>query len=157
MIAGSGVPALACELAARLSELFTRDVEIVKRLNDAHRRLALANERLDAGFDRGMFGLVCGGGAVAAIGTGGIAALMRDGSAGSSGASRAVLEALGQIHSAIHGAFVDYQSASEERRQLAVDVGEFAQRLSDVLCAAGWSEHEARRVDVHELAGAGVG
>ena len=33
------VPALARELAARLSALFECDVEIVKRLNDAQRRL----------------------------------------------------------------------------------------------------------------------
>ena len=34
------VPAHARQLAARLSALFDRDVEIVKRLNDAHQRLA---------------------------------------------------------------------------------------------------------------------
>ena len=42
------VPAQARQLAARLSALFDRDVEIVKRLNDAQRRLANANQQLDA-------------------------------------------------------------------------------------------------------------
>jgi hypothetical protein len=41
-------PAQARQLAARLSALFDRDVEIVKRLNDAHHRLANANQQLDA-------------------------------------------------------------------------------------------------------------
>jgi len=43
------VPARARELAARLAALFERDVEIVCRLNDAHRRLADANDRLWSG------------------------------------------------------------------------------------------------------------
>jgi len=42
------VPAHARHLAARLSALFDRDVEIVKRLSDAHHRLANANEQLNA-------------------------------------------------------------------------------------------------------------
>lgn len=41
------VPAHARQLAARLSALFDRDVEIVKRLNDAHQLLANANQHLD--------------------------------------------------------------------------------------------------------------
>lgn len=43
------VPARARELAARLSALFERDVEIVRRLNDAKSRLRDANERLWSG------------------------------------------------------------------------------------------------------------
>jgi hypothetical protein len=42
---GHAVPALARELASRLSALLEHDVEIVERLNDAQRRLAKANER----------------------------------------------------------------------------------------------------------------
>ncbi|MGO9973928.1 MAG: hypothetical protein ACLP01_14225 [Solirubrobacteraceae bacterium] len=104
-VAGEGgmrsVPERARELAGRLSVLFERDVELVVRLNDAHRRLHDANERL-----------LCG--------------LVAD------------------VHWAIHRAFCQYQYVCEERRQLAVDVGELAQQLSDVLCAAGWSRGEAR-------------
>lgn len=40
------VPAHARQIAAHLSALFDRDVEIVHRLNDAHHRLHNANERL---------------------------------------------------------------------------------------------------------------
>ena len=44
-----GVSAAVRELAARLSALFERDVEIVQRLNDAQRRLLGANDRLWSG------------------------------------------------------------------------------------------------------------
>ncbi|MCA1701165.1 MAG: hypothetical protein LC790_20605, partial [Actinobacteria bacterium] len=65
----------------------------------------------------------------------------------------AVLQALQQTHWLICGAFDDYQGACEERRQLAVEVGELSQQLTEVLCAAGWSADDAREADVHELAG----
>ena len=84
-----------------------------------------------------------------------IAALMSDG-ARRPMPTTAVLGALQQIHWAIHRAFCEYQSACEERRQLAVDVGELSQQLIEVLCAAGCSADDARDADVHELAGAGI-
>jgi hypothetical protein len=68
--------------------------------------------------------------------------------------STAVLVALQEIHWAIGRAFHDYQDACEERRQLAVDVGELSARLTDALCAAGFSEEDALSADVYELAGA---
>jgi hypothetical protein len=71
-------------------------------------------------------------------------------------AQAAVLCALQEIHWAIHRGFCAYQSASEERRQLAVEVGELSQQLTDVLCASGWSAEEARAANVHELAGAAI-
>jgi hypothetical protein len=52
--------------------------------------------------------------------------------------------------------FHDYQFASEERRQLAAEIGEVIRRFVDVLVAAGWSEEQARAANVYELAGAGV-
>ena len=55
------VPALARELAARLSALFERDVEIVRRLNDAQRRVREANERLWSGLSPDAFGVVYDG------------------------------------------------------------------------------------------------
>ena len=57
---------------------------------------------------------------------------------------------------AIRRAFIDYQHASEARRQLAVDVGELSQQLIEVLCASGFTEQAARSADVHELAATGV-
>ena len=70
------VPARARELAARLSVLFERDVEIVGRLNDAQSRLRDANERLWSGLAPDAFGLVYDGAAPA--GESQIAALMSD-------------------------------------------------------------------------------
>jgi hypothetical protein len=141
------VPVRAVELAARLSALFTRDVEIVKRLADAQRRLCVANERLWAGVSPDAFGLAYD--RVARAGNSEVARLMDGGhKAGGPDVDTAVLGW------AIHRAFVDYQNASEERRQLAVDVGELAQQLIGVLCASGWSEEAARSADVHKLAAA---
>jgi acyl-homoserine lactone acylase PvdQ len=57
----------------------------------------------------------------------------------------------------IRRAFWDYQQAGEQRRQLAVDVGELSQQLTDLLRAVGFSEHDARRADVHALARANSG
>lgn len=57
----------------------------------------------------------------------------------------------------IHVAFCEYQLVSERRRQLAVEVGELGQQLTDTLCAAGWSPDAARRADVDQLATAGGG
>jgi hypothetical protein len=52
----------------------------------------------------------------------------------------------------IHRAFCAYQQASEQRRQLAVDVGELSQQLADALTAAGYRPEHARSANVHELA-----
>ena len=59
---------------------------------------------------------------------------------------------LGPVHWQIHGAFCDYQHAAEQRRQLAVDVGELAAQLTDLLKAAGWTARQARSANVHQLA-----
>ena len=152
---GRVVPALARELAARLSALFERDVEIVGRLNDAQSRLRDANERLWSGLAPDAFGLVYDG--AAPVGQSQIAELMSDArSAGGPDSDAAVLGALQRVHAAIRRAFCAYQSACEDRRQLAVDVGELSQQLTDVLCAAGFGADVARSADVHELARAGI-
>jgi hypothetical protein len=52
----------------------------------------------------------------------------------------------------IRRAFCAYQQAGEQRRQLAVDVGELSQQLADVLAAAGHTREQARSANVHELA-----
>jgi hypothetical protein len=107
---GIGAPAraLACQLAA----LLQADQQIVLRLNDAHHRLAAANDRLWI---------------------------------------NPVLDPLG-VHHDVHSAFSAYQQASEQRRQLAVDVGELSAWLTDALTAAGHSPEQARSASVHELA-----
>lgn len=108
----AAVPVDARALAARLAALFKADQEIVVRLNDAHHRLAAANDRLWT--DRTVDPL--------------------------------------RVHQQVHRAFCAYQHASEQRRQLAVDVGELAQQLTDALTAAGYDREHARSANVHELA-----
>jgi hypothetical protein len=94
---GFTVPARARELAARLSGLFERDVEIVGRLNDAQSRVRDANERLWSGLAPDAFGLVYDGAAPA--GQSQIAGLVSDArSAGGLDTDAAVLGALQQIH-----------------------------------------------------------
>ena len=141
MIGSSGraVPALARGLASRLSALFERDVEIVKRLNDAQRRLYKANECLWSGLSPDALGLIYDGSAPA----------------GGPDINAAALSVLAETHWAIRSGFHTYQHACEERRELAFEVGELSRQLTDALYAAGWSVDEARNADVHELARAG--
>jgi hypothetical protein len=110
--AAPAVPAHARVLAGRLADLFEADQQIVVALNDAHHRLATANDRLwaDPPADRFV------------------------------------------VHEQVRRAFWAHQQASEQRRQLAVDVGELSQQLADALAAAGHSPEEARSANVHELA-----
>ena len=149
---GRAVPARARELAARLSALFYRDSLIVGRLNDAQRRLREANERLWLGLAPDAFGLVYD--SAASAGQSQIAGLMADALGGESQA--VVLSALQESHWAIHRAFCEFQSASEERRVLAVEVGELSWQLTQALLSAGWSADDAQDADVHELSGAGI-
>ena len=145
---GRAVPAHARQLAAQLSALFERDVAIVERLNDAHHRLREANELLCSGLAPDAFGLIHDGAAAAAIGTSQVAALIRDDRPDSG----AMLAAVQNVHWAIGRAFHAYQDASEQRRQLAVEVGELSQQLTDALGAAGWSAQQAQQANVHQLA-----
>jgi hypothetical protein len=147
------VPVRARALAGRLAALFERDVEIVERLNSAQRRLCDANERLWSGLTPDAFGLIYDGAAPA--GRSQIAELLGD-AGGEPAARAAALEALQQVHWQLRGAFGAYQDACEERRQLAVDVGELSERLIRELTAAGWSEQAAQEANVHELAMAGT-
>jgi hypothetical protein len=57
-----------------------------------------------------------------------------------------------QVHWQIHRAYLDYQDAAEQRRRLAVDVGELTRELVEVQTAAGWSEEQARNANVLGLA-----
>ena len=148
---GVAVPAHARELAARLSTLFDKDSGITAQLNDAQRRLRHANDRLWSGLAPDAFGLIYDGAAPA--GHGQLAELITAMvAAGGPGPGVAVLAALQEIHWQVHRAFCEYQSACEERRQLAFEVGELALQLTDALCAAGFSQQDAQRADVHQLA-----
>jgi hypothetical protein len=146
-----GVPARARELAGAISVLFTRDAAIVARLNDAQQRLRRTNDRLWSGLHPDALGVLYDG--IAAGGSSVIAALDSD---GRTDADTAMLTACQQAHWSIHRAFCDYQDASEERRKLAVEVGELSQQLTETLRGAGWSTQNARQADVHQLARAGA-
>ncbi len=156
------VPARARELAVRLSALFRSDCQLAGLLNEAQDRLRHANDGLWSGLHPDALGLVYDDAHQVAIGQGtnSIAGRMMD-PLRVGGRERevetAVLAALQQIHWTIHRAFIDYQTACEERRQLAVDVGELSRQLTEALCAVGWPEEAARSANVHELAGAGAG
>jgi len=145
---GRAVPAHARQLAAQLSALFERDVAIAGRLNDAQHRLKEANKQLWSGLAPDAFGLIYDDAATAAIGTSQIAALIHDNRPDSG----AILAALQNVHWRVHRAFIDYQNACEQRRQLAVEVGELSQQLTDALGAAGWSTQQAQQANVHQLA-----
>lgn len=143
------VPTHARELAAQLSALFQRDVELVTRLGDAQHRLQDAGERLYSGLAPDAFGLTDDATAAAAIGTSPSATLTGD---GGPAPNTAMLDALQQLRWTIHRAFCAYQDASEQRRQLTFEVGEYSQQLTQALCAAGYSAQHARQANVHELA-----
>jgi hypothetical protein len=57
-----------------------------------------------------------------------------------------------RVHHEVQRAFCAYQHASEQRRQLAVDVGELYQQLADTLTNAGYRPEQARSANVHDLA-----
>jgi hypothetical protein len=62
------------------------------------------------------------------------------------------LQAIKHTHWQIHQAHCNFRHAAEERRQLAADIGEITRTFVNELMAAGWSEHEVRNANVHELA-----
>ncbi|MDQ6776027.1 MAG: hypothetical protein M3071_07365 [Actinomycetota bacterium] len=140
------VPVRARELAARLSALFDDDTRIAVRANDAQRRLRDANDRLWSGLAPDALGLIYDGSAPAGYSQ--IARLIEAGPA----SQTTLLGVLQETHWTIHRAFCAYQSACEERRGLAAEVGETIREFLDALLAAGWTEDEARNANVHKLA-----
>jgi hypothetical protein len=135
VVLGADVRVLADVLAA----LFERDRQLAVALNTAQRRLLAANERLTVAMAVG-----------AVLGLGGA-------DRGVAGRRPPVLDAespvaaLGEVAQRIRRAFVDYQDAAEQRREVAADVGEATVRLVDALIAAGFSDAQARRADVRAL------
>lgn len=140
------VSARARELATRLSALFDQDRRIAVRANDAQRRLRDANDRLWSGLAPDALGMIYDGAAPA--GDSEIATLTGAGPA----SHTALLGALQETHWTIHRAFCAYQSACEERRGHAAEVGETIREFLDALIAAGWTEEQARNANVHQLA-----
>lgn len=145
----AGIPDRARQLAAELARCFERDIELVERLNDAQRRLQRANDRLWWGIHPDGLATLYGEQWPADTARTDVA--FADSRSEVLGAEDPLRE-VQQVHWAIHRAFCDYQAAAEERRQLAVDVGELNRAFVQALTAAGWSEQDARNADVHKLA-----
>lgn len=136
---------VARELAVQLARRLAQDAELAQRLCDAQQRLAQANDRL-------WWGLHPDG--LAAVYGEHPAAIDVAFAENRSEVLRAPdpLAAAQQVHWSIHRAFIDYQTAAEERRQLAADTGESIREFVDALVAAEWTEQQARNADVHQLA-----
>jgi hypothetical protein len=107
-----------------------------------------ANDRLWSGLARDAPGLSYD--LAAPAGHSQIAKLIQAGPA----SQTTLLGALQATHWTIQGAFCAYQSACEERRQLAAEVGKTIRQFLDALLATGWSEDQAQNANVHELASA---
>ena len=132
-------------LAAQLERHFGRDAELARRLACAQERLMRANDRLWWGLHPDGLAAVYGEGRTA------VDAAFAENRSEVLGA-RDPLAAVQQVHWSIRRSFIEYQSAAEERRQLAAEVGETIRQFVDELLAAGWSEEQARDANVHELA-----
>jgi len=152
-------PEAAQRLAAELADAFETDRGLAEQQNSAQDRLRAANDRLWSGLHPDALGLVYDGPAAVGQGASAVAedvvdAVRAGGSAAEVEAS--VLGELQEVHWALHRAFCDYQTASEDRRHLAAEIGEliasFVAALVAALVAAGWSEEHARTADVHQLA-----
>ena len=135
----------AREFAAQLARQFGRDAELAKRLADAQRRLERANHRLWWGLHPDGLTAVYGEHPTV------VEAALAQNRSEVLGAPDPVA-ALQQVHHSTRTAFTDYQTAAEQRRQLAADVGETIRQFVDALIAAGWSEQQARDANVHQLA-----
>jgi hypothetical protein len=135
----------ARELAGQLARRFARDAELATRLADAQARLMRANDRLWWGLHPDGLAAVYGDHPA------GVDVAFAENRSEVLGAPDP-LAAIQQVHWTVRKAFVDYQSAGEERRQLAADVGELIREFVEELVAAGWSEKQARDASVHELA-----
>lgn len=132
-------------LAARLERQFGRDAEFATRLASAQDRLTRANERLWWGLHPDGLAAVYGERPAA------LDVAFAENRSEVLGAPDP-LAAVQQVHWSITKAFIDYQAAAEERRQLAAEIGELIREFVDELVAAGWTEEQARNANVHELA-----
>lgn len=139
------VPERAIKLAEQLDVMFAQDSELVRRLNAAQHGLQSANDRLWSGRHPDGLATVYGEHPAAVE-----VAVAEHRSEVLSAVDP--LGAVQEVHWRVHRAFLTYQTAAEERRQLAGDIGETSRQFVDALVAIGWSEEQARNTNVHELA-----
>ena len=127
--------------AAQLARRFARDAELAMRLADAQARLMRANDRLWWGLHPDGLAAVYGEHPTV------VDMAFAENRSEVLGAPDP-LAAIQQVHWTVREAFVDYQSAAEERRQLAADIGELLRQFVEELVAAGWSQEQARDANV---------
>jgi hypothetical protein len=139
------IPDPARTLAAELALRFGPDAQVATRLNDTHRRLRGANERLSSAVHTDGIAAVCGEHPAA------VEAALRDNRSQALSA-RNPLQALQQPHWQIHRAHCPYENVAEDRRDLAARIGETLRAFVDELVGAGWSERDDRNANISELA-----
>jgi hypothetical protein len=144
------VSSRARETAAKVSRAFDDDQQLAIKLNDAHSRILAASDLLCSGPPPGVLAAIYGDHRQSAA----LQAAAHIGSEVLS--SMDPLRAVQDVRWQIHAAHNDYQTAAEDRRRLAADIGELIGDLVGALEATGWTEDEARHVDVHELARSGT-
>ena len=137
-------PDRARQLAAALELRFAQDAELARKLNDAHERLQHANDRLWCGLHPDGMAAVYGEHPAAVD-----AAVAENRSEVLSAPDP--LQAIQHVHWQIHQAHCDHEQVAEDRRHVAVDIGEVIRTVVDELVAVGWSEREAHSANVHEL------
>jgi hypothetical protein len=158
----AGVPDAARRLAGQLADAFEQDRGLAEQLTAAQHRLQGANEKLWSGLHPDALGLLYDDTHAVGIGEPAtvrsqVTAVMADArgaGAGEAGVETVVLQAVQEVHWAIHRAFSEYQRIGEDRRHLAAEIGELIAQMVAELVAAGWTEHEARTADVRALAAA---
>ncbi len=155
------VPEAAGQLAAELADAFEQDRALAEQLTARQHRLQAANSELWSGPHPDALGLLYDDTHQPAIGEGSsvIAGVAGDAirfEHSVAEAEAALLPRLQEVHWTIHRAFSEHQRISEDRRQLAAEIGELVASFVAELIAAGWSEDEARDADVHQLAVAAV-
>lgn len=152
------LPETIRQLAGQLADAFETDRGLAEQQNACQDQLRAANGRLWSGLHPDALGLVYDGSAAAAgVGEGSsvIAESVLDALAAglpTAEVEAAVLSGLQEAHWAIHRAFSEHQRISEDRRQLAAEIGELIASMVSELTAAGWTEEAARTVDVRQLA-----
>ncbi|MDQ2896826.1 MAG: hypothetical protein M3Y09_14455, partial [Actinomycetota bacterium] len=122
------VPEVAQRLAGELADAFEADRGLTEQLTAVQHRLQAANGRLWSGLHPDALGVVYDNAAAAAgqgssaIGESIVDAVYAGGSAAE--VEAALLGELQEAHWAIHRAFSEHQRLSEDRRQLAAEIGE---------------------------------
>lgn len=131
------------QIGSDLRALFTQDQALAVALNDALDRHRGAIDQLTTGLSAEALRNIYGPAGP---------------DLGLSGRKPAVLladspvSALEDVARDARTALYDYMRISDDRRVLAVDVGELTARLVQVLTAAGLSEQQARHANVDQLA-----